>query len=368
MTEAWDLLVGTDEIATTELRPAAVPEPGAGEVVLALSRAGVTANNVTYAVLGDTLRYWKFFPAPDGWGRVPLWGFADVVASRAEGVTEGQRVYGYLPTSSHLVVQPDRVGPGGFRDATVHRRELPGVYNAYALTTGDALYDPTLEDLQVLFRPLFITSFALAADLADGGARGAGTVVLSSASSKTAYGTAALLHGGQGHGGPVRVVGLTSAGNRAFVESLGCYDEVLTYEEVDRLPPEPTAYVDAAGNQGLRERLHDHLREHLVLDLVLGVTHQDTGRAEVAHGARPTQFFAPDVIRDRTAEWGRAGFEERLAQAWSGFVPRAQQWVDVVPGHGPAELARVWAEVVAGRAAPRTGHVLTFSTSRLPAS
>lgn len=355
MTEAWDLLVRTDDITTTELRDAVLPEPSEGEVVLATSRTGLTANNVTYAVLGDTLRYWRFFPAPDGWGRVPLWGFADVVASRAEGVVEGQRLYGYLPTSSHLVVRPDRVGAHGFRDATPHRRELPGVYNAYALTTGDASYDAGLEDLQVLYRPLFVTSFALAGHLADGGARGAGTVVLSSASSKTAYGTASLLQGG-----PARVVGLTSAGNRAFVQALGCYDDVLTYDEVDELPLEPTAYVDAAGDQRLRERLHDHLREHLVLDLVLGVTHQDTGRAEVTHGARPTQFFAPDVIRDRTAEWGRDGFEQRLGQAWAGFVPRAQRWVDVVAGHGPEELARVWAEVVAGRAAPRTGHVLTF--------
>ena len=355
MTKGWDLLVRTDDIATTELREAVVPAAADGEVVLALSRVGLTANNVTYAVLGGTLHYWRFFPTDDGWGRVPLWGFADVVASRAEGVTEGERYYGFLPTSCHLVVRPDRVGAHGFRDAAAHRRALPGVYNAYALTTGDASYDPAPEDLQVLFRPLFITSFALAGHLADGGARGAGTVVLSSASSKTAYGTAALLQGGA-----ARVVGLTAAGNREFVEALGCYDEVLTYDQVDRLPLEPTAYVDAAGDQRLRERLHDHLRDHLVLDLVLGVTHQDTGRAEVVHGARPTQFFAPDVIRDRTAEWGRAGFEQRLGEAWAGFVPRAQQWVDVVPGHGPAELARVWAEVVAGRAAPRTGHVLTF--------
>lgn len=355
MTEAWDLLVSTDDIATTELRAVERPEPGQGEVVLALSRVGLTANNVTYAVLGQTLRYWQFFPAPPAWGRVPLWGFADVVSSRAEGVEVGQRCYGYLPTSSHLVVRPDGVGAHGFRDATAHRRELPAVYNAYALSTGDRSYDADLEDVQVLFRPLFITSFALAADLAEGGARGAGTVVLSSASSKTAYGTAALLQGGA-----ARVVGLTSAGNRAFVASLGCYDEVLTYDEVDRLPHEPTAYVDAAGNQRLRERLHDHLRDHLVLDLVLGVTHQDTGRAQVTSGARPTQFFAPDVIGERIAQWGRTGFEQRLATAWAGFVPRAQQWVDVVVGHGPQELARVWAEVVAGAAAPRTGNVLTF--------
>ena len=103
MTEAWDLLVSTDDIATTELRAAERPEPGEGEAVLALSRVGLTANNVTYAVLGQTLRYWQFFPAPPAWGRVPLWGFADVVASRAEGVEVGQRCY-----TPVLVVPEDR--------------------------------------------------------------------------------------------------------------------------------------------------------------------------------------------------------------------------------------------------------------------
>ncbi len=359
MSDSWDLLVSTSDITTTRLRERERPEPADGEVLLATSRVGLTANNVTYAVLGDTLRYWRFFPvSEDGWGRVPLWGFADVVTSRAAGVAVGERVYGYLPTSGHLVVRPDRTGPGGFRDAAEHRGELPAVYNAYTRTSTDPSYTADGEDLTVLFRPLFTTAFVLADQLAgtEGeGAGGATTVVLSSASSKTAYSTAALLQGG-----PVRVVGLTSAGNAEFVRTLGCYDDVLTYDEVSQLPAEPTAYVDAAGDQRLRERLHDHLREHLVLDLVLGVTHQDTGRAEVAHGARPSQFFAPDVIAERTGRWGRDGFAQRLGEAWSGFLPRAQQWVDVTPGAGPDELVTAWDEVVAGRVAPRTGHVLTF--------
>lgn len=355
VTDAWDLLVDTSDLARTELRDAAVPEPGPGEVVLATSRVGLTANNVTYALLGRTLRYWEFFPAPPGWGRVPLWGFADVVASRADGVAEGARLYGYLPTSSHLLVRPDRVGAHGFRDAAEHRAGLAGVYNAYAATPGDSLYDAATEDLQVLFRPLFITAFALAQDLAGDGARGAGTIVLSSASSKTAYGTAALLAGGA-----ARLVGLTSPGNVEFTRGLGCYDEVLTYDDATTLPLEPTAYVDAAGDQPLRERLHRHLGEQLVVDLVLGVTHQDTGRAEVTEGARPRNFFAPDVIRDRTAEWGREGLDRRLAGAWEEFLPWVRPSVDVVVGHGPRDLADVWDEVRAGRSAPRTGHVLSL--------
>jgi NADPH:quinone reductase-like Zn-dependent oxidoreductase len=353
--EGWDLLVGDTDVTRTERRPADVPEPGPEEVLLRTDRVGLSANNVTYAILGRTLRYWQFFPAPDGWGRVPLWGFADVAASRADGVTEGQRVYGYLPTSSHLLVTPDRLGAHGFRDAAPHRADLPAVYNAYSLTTGDALHSPGTEDLQVLYRPLFLTAFALAADLAGGGAQGAGTIVLSSASSKTAYATASLLTGR----GP-RLVGLTSPGNAAFTRSLGCYDEVLTYDEAETLPAGPTAYVDAAGDQPLRERLHRHLGEHLVLDLVLGVTHQDTGRADVTTGARPRTFFAPDVIRDRTAEWGREGFERRVAQAWTSFLDWVGPHVDVTVGHGPEALERTWAEVAAGRTGPRTGHVLAL--------
>ena len=57
----------------------------------------MTANNVTYALMGDAMHYWDFFPAEPGLGLVPLWGFADVVASSTDGVEVGTRVYGYLP-------------------------------------------------------------------------------------------------------------------------------------------------------------------------------------------------------------------------------------------------------------------------------
>lgn len=164
-----------------------MPEPADGQAVLRADRVGLTANNVTYAVLGDAFRYWEFFPAADAArGRVPLWGFCEVVASRAHGVEVGQRLYGYLPTASHLVVQPARPDARGFRDATPHRTALPSPYNAYALPSGDPAYDPEREDLQVLYRPLFFTSFMLADFLADGGLAGAERAVLSSASSKTA--------------------------------------------------------------------------------------------------------------------------------------------------------------------------------------
>jgi hypothetical protein len=347
---AWALEVAHDELSRTRLLELDLPEPADGEAVLRPDRVGLTANNVTYAVLGEALRYWEFFPAQDpGWGRVPLWGFAEVAASRAPGVAAGARVYGFLPTASHLLVRPDRVDGRGFRDAAAHRGALPAAYNSYALTTGDPSYDAAREDLQVLFRPLFLTSFLLADQLQDT----PGTVVLSSASSKTAYGAAFLLRA-TGR----EVVGLTSPGNVAFTEALGCYDRVLRYDDVATLPQEPTAYVDLAGSRQLRQALHAHLADRLALDLVVGVTHQDSGSAGRLPGPRPAVFFAPDRLQQRRADWGRAGLDERFAQAWAWFVPAVEGWVDVTTGSGPLGLQSAYLEVLAGRSGPRTGHVL----------
>ncbi len=351
-TPGWALEVARDDLTRTSLVEADVPEPGDGEAVLRVDRVGVTANNVTYAVLGDALRYWRFFPAGEGSGRVPLWGFAEVVASRADGVEPGQRVYGYLPPASHLLVRPERAGAHGFRDGSAHRAALPAVYNSYLLTSGDPAHEPEREDLQVLYRPLFLTSFLLADQLAE---QDAGVVVLSSASSKTAYGTAFLLRGGG-----AEVVGLTSPRNVDFTASLGCYDRVVTYEEVPALEAAPTAYVDLAGSTPLRRAVHEHLGTDLVLDLVVGVTHQDASPAHDLSGPRPVVFFAPDRVAARTAEWGREGFDRRSGEAWRRFAPAAEGWVDVTVSTGPEGLRDVWREVLGGGSDPRTGHVVQF--------
>ena len=334
----------------------AVPEIGDGEALLRVDRVGVTANNVTYAVLGESFRYWDFFPTEAGWGLVPLWGFAEVAASAAEDVRVGERVYGYLPPASHLVVRPGRADARGFRDASPHRAGLPSPYNVYALTTGDPAYQAHREDLLVLFRPLFFTSFMLADKLEDNGFFGAEVLALSSASSKTAYGAAFLLQGKA-----PQVVGLTSAGNVAFTEGLGCYDRVLPYDAVHQLSPAaPTAYLDLAGHAGLRTQLRRHLGDRLVHEEVVGVTHQDRAGAQALSGPRTTVFFAPDQMRKRSVDWGRAGLDQRFAEAWRRFADVAEGWVDVVHHRGPEALREVWLEVLAGRSTPRTGHVVAF--------
>jgi len=353
---AWDLLVDRSDLTHTEVVEVPTPTPGPGQVVLRSDRVGMTANNVTYAVFGDAMSYWDFFPAVDPvFGRVPLWGFADVEASAVPEVAEGTRLYGYLPTSSHLVVQPAKVDTKGFRDASPHRQHLPTPYNGLTTTTEDPAYAADQEDLQVLYRPLFMTSFVLADFLTDNGCFGAPSVVISSASSKTSYGTAFLLDG-------VHRVGLTSEANRAFTEGLGCYDEVRTYDEVDGLAEGPAVYVDVAGDATLRRRVHERLAP--VHSAVVGASHHDAAPdlagGEDLPGGTPTFFFAPDQMRKRYADWGPDGVELRHAEAWARFAPVVADWVDVTVGTGPDGLDAAWHEVLAGAAPPRTGHVVAL--------
>lgn len=354
MTHSWSLAVDRDDLSLTKLLEWALPELEDGEVLLRVDRVGLTANNVTYAMLGESFRYWDFFPAEQRWRHVPLWGFAEVVESKLVGVAEGSRVFGYLPPSSHLVVRPDRVDQRGFRDGSAHRSELPSPYNAYALTTNDPAYDADREDLMILYRPLFYTSFMLADRLQDNHFFGAKTLVISSASSKTAYAAAFLL---QGTG--AEVVGLTSAANVAFTSSLGCYDRVLSYDDVKDLDQEVgTAYLDLAGNAATRTRVREHVGSNLLHESVVGVTHQDEEGAQALSGPRTTVFFAPDQMRKRKTDWGRAGLDRAFAEAWHRFTPAVESWVDVVTGAGPEALRKTWLDVLAGEVDPRVGHVV----------
>ena len=86
----------------------------------------MTANNVTYAVFGDAMHYWDFFPhRRPAAVVVPLWGFAEVVRVAAPTGVDRRPGLRLPADGSHLVVEPGRVDERGFRDASAHRRDLP---------------------------------------------------------------------------------------------------------------------------------------------------------------------------------------------------------------------------------------------------
>ncbi len=349
-----DFLVRRDDLRQCRFDEADVPEPGPGEAVLALERFGLTSNNVTYAVMGDAMSYWKFFPAEEGWGRIPVWGFAHVEASAHDDLPEGARVYGYFPVSTHLVVRPQPADGGGFVDATPHRVDLPAVYNAYAPAPAEP--GPS-EDSQVLFRPLFGTSFLIDDMLDEQGFLGAASVWLSSASSKTALGTAFMLARREG----VEVVGLTSAGRADFVRGLGVYDQVITYDELEGAPADPVVYVDISGDAELRGRVHRHLGEALAYDCAVGASHWDRVFSDPGPlpGPAPELFFAPARFAKRMEDWGPAGLQSRTGEAWGPFAEWAAGWLRVEHGAGPDDIERLYLELVDGNAPPEAGYVLS---------
>jgi hypothetical protein len=335
------------------------PAPAPGQAVLRVDSFGLTANNVTYAVFGDAMSYWRFFPADGGWGRVPVWGFAEVEASEAEGVEPGTRVYGYLPPSSHLVVTPRRAGGGGFVDATEHRATLPAAYNGYQSTAADPFYEARTEALQMLLRPLFMTSFLIDDQLDDDGLAARGPVVFSSASSKTAIGTAFLLSQRDG----VEVVGLTSRRGTEFAEGLGIYGSVVPYEEAGSLGGGPATFVDIAGDGGVRRAVHEAYGNDLLASIAVGATHHEqfgAGGGGELPGPAPALFFAPDRVAKRTEDWGGAGLTERAAAAWQPFCSWAGGWLEVLEGEGFDAVERAWGEVLEGRVAPRQAHVVSL--------
>lgn len=351
-----DFLVKRDDLRQCRVVDSPTPEIGAGQALLRVDRFGLTANNVTYAVMGEAMSYWNFFPAEGDWGRVPMWGFAEVEQSEAEGVEVGTRVYGYLPPSSHLVVMPAKADAGGFNDASPHRAELPSAYHRYLATGGDSFYRADTEDIQMLLRPLFFTSFLIDDQLAGEGLAGRGPIVLSSASSKTAIAAAFLLARREG----VELVGLTSPRGAEFVAGLGLYDRTVTYDAIDSLERGPAVFVDFAGDGAVRQAVHSHYGDELVHSMAVGVTHWEAfgaGDAELP-GPQPALFFAPTRVTKRAADWGRAGLDQRVADAWHPFCEWIGGWLETIPGQGFEAVQSAYLDVLEGRVDPKAAHVI----------
>ena len=159
------------------------------------------------------------------------------------------------------------------------------------------------------------------------------------------------------------VVGLTSSGNADFVKQLGCYDTVVTYDDMGLLPEEPAVFVDMAGNGGVLNAVHNHYKDNLKYSCLVGGTHWEArdgaGRGALP-GPEPTLFFAPDHVKQRMSDWGPAGFQTRLAETWNKFVPHTKDWVNVKRGEGEEAVRDTYLEVLDGKADPKDGFILSL--------
>lgn len=352
-----------------------------GQARMRVDSFALTANNVTYAVFGEAMKYWEFFPTGNpSLGCIPVWGFATVIESRADGLALGEKCFGFWPMGSHLVVLPTRIDEQGFVDGSPHRQALPSSYNRVQFCRADPTHLPTHEARQALMRPLFFTSFLIDDFLAEHEFFGAHQVLLSSASSKTAYGTALCLMSRtglaavsplSGSAGHLAIAGLTSKANLEFARSLGCYHQVLAYDDLSALDPDvPTVYVDMSGSEAQRLAVHTHFNGALSYSCAVGGTLWDAiGHGSGLPGPRPTLFFAPTQLKKRRSPppegWGSAGLQHRIQAAWGRLMAAMDgtvtaPWLVVHEGHGVEAVRQAYLALIEGRADPRAGHMLSF--------
>ena len=357
------LQVRRDAITTAELSEMERRPLADGEVRVQVGRWALTANNISYALTGNTIGYWTFYPAPGGeeWGIVPVWGFAEVSESLHPDVPVGTRFWGFLPMASDWVMQPDRVTERGFIDAEPHRAAMAVVYNQYQRTNDDPPQMAAFADQRSLLFPLLFTGWVIGDYLEDNGHFGAEQVIIGSASSKTGFAAAHYVR--ELAGRDMRVVGLTSAANVAFVEGLGLYDEVLTYEAAESLSAAvPTAYVDMAGDAALRSRLHHHFGDQMKASITVGATHwQATGPEGDLPGAKPQFFFAPGQIAKRQADWGPGVVDRKVLEANLAFLPRIATTLRIRHESGGEAVAAAYQAMVNGRVSPDEGLILSFN-------
>jgi hypothetical protein len=347
------------KLSETRQAQRAIPELEDGEILARVDSFALTANNITYGVVGDQFGYWQFFPATEGWGIIPVWGFAEVVQTRHPEVMEGERLYGYFPMGSHLVLRPGNISEGSLLDETAHRASLPAVYNHYVRTAAEPHYDSSMDDERMLLFPLYATSFCLYDFLKDNEYFGASQIVITSASSKTAIG---LAYGLKAEEASPACVALTSAGNLEKVNALGLYDSVTSYSGLTDIDAtRSTVIVDMSGNGEVLSDLHAWLGDNMKYTSNVGATHHeanDMGPNFIRE--RSAMFFAPSHIQKRTRDWGPGEFGKRAFRFWYQASIKSRDWLVIRHHQGMQELPGLYLEVLEGKAVPDEGIIVSL--------
>jgi len=335
-----------------------------GQIRLAIERFAVTTNNVTYAVAGDLLDYWGFFPAEAPWGRIPVMGLGSVIESANPDIATGGRYFGFYPMGAeHVLTAQARAT--GFRDVGPHRANHAVAYTDFRDVEADPMFRPDRADEFLLLWGMFTTSFLVDDYLADGAFGGATQTLITSASSKTSISLATRLAERSDH----RAIGLTSERNRAFVDDLGLYDQTITYDEIDQLDASiASALVDMAGSGPVRAAVHTRFGDQLVTSLTVGATHwedQAPGDAEPLPGAAPEFFFAPAQSAKRTKDWGAEELNRRIGTAFGALLDGTDRWLNVERRTGPDGIEATYRDLLEGRADPSAGFVCSMGDADL---
>lgn len=332
------------------------------QVLVKIDRFAFTSNNITYAVAGDMLKYWNFFPpAQDSeqWGVIPVWGFADVLESNSKELPVGERLFGYFPPAENLVMTPTRVSDRHFIEGAAHRAELPPAYNMVRRIKTDHNTDSNIDNQRMLLEVLYITGFCLHDLLQDNNWYGAEQVIVISASSKTSIGLAYALDADPTSPDSI---GLTSTRNLTTVTSLGIYDQAISYDKLKTIDAnKATVIIDMSANTELLGHLHTHLGKNMHKTINVGLTHWNQPRSNQGIiKERSEQFFAPSYITKLISEWGFAEYEKKSTAFFKTAAKRSREWLQVREVSGVQGLANVYPQICEGTLPADTGVIVVM--------
>ena len=221
-----------------------------------------------------------------------------------------------------------------------------------------------MDHIRALLFPLHITAFCLCDALRDQSYLGADQVIIISASSKTAIG---LAQGLADEKAAPKIIGLTSSKNLEFVKSLGCYDEIISYDELEKVNKSiGSVIVDMAGNREILGTLHGALGEKMLKCLTVGMTHWDnTTTAEDLLGQamlrdRTEFFFAPAHIQKRIGDWGHEGYSKKTNEFMTNRATQSKDWMKIKEISGLDNFIETYREVVSGNINPDEGIIVTL--------
>jgi hypothetical protein len=286
-------------------------------------------------------------------------GYGVVTASAHPDIAVGGRYFGFFPVGDvHIVdAEPSRTG---FNDNAPYREKHAMAYRSFdkvepISTDAQVIWN---EDAVLIYRGLFLTAYLADDFLADKNFYEATQVIVTSASSKTSLALAHCLKLRPN----ITSVGLTSASNKAFVESTGLYDQVLSYEDIETLPTNTASVVvDMAGNTLVVGRIHEHFDTQLKYSMSIGATHWDKSASSTnILGPKPQFFFAPGQLVKRGKEWGREVINERLDTALDIFINDARTFSTIDYAQGPTEVERVYNALINGTMPPQAGNILSM--------
>jgi len=211
--------------------------------------------------------------------------------------------------STRFILEPGSVSDLSLFDTSAHRAASHPWYNRYHRTGADPVSAAGFGDLQPVLWALFMTGWEIANDFVENDNHGASSLLVASASSKTAF---SLAHSLAAADTGIEIVGLTSEANAELVHGFGCYDTVLTYGSLD-LPAigGPAAFVDMAGNAAL-------------------------------------------------ATEGHPAYHDRFARAWAGFGAWASSLLEVRVEAGPAAIRTAYLDALTAGTKPTEALVLSF--------